>query len=84
MLFKVINDEALLVLGALKKIASAGGSRSMTDADRRALAVLSCVAIPLPTSRLSPNRRFSVSRRAAGTEPAVRNSLRHDAHPVRL
>ncbi len=37
MLVKVTNHEALLVPGALRRVATASGSRSLTAADRRAL-----------------------------------------------
>jgi hypothetical protein len=37
MLIKVTNDAALLVLAALRRVATAGGSRCLTAADRRAL-----------------------------------------------
>jgi hypothetical protein len=37
MLVKVTNHEALLVPGALRCVATASGSRSLTPADRRAL-----------------------------------------------
>lgn len=37
MLIKLDNNEALLVLGGLRRVATAGGSRSLTAADRRAL-----------------------------------------------
>ena len=37
MLITLTNDEALWVLGALRHVATAGGSRSVTAADRRAL-----------------------------------------------
>jgi hypothetical protein len=36
-LITLVNDEALLVLGVLRRIATAGGRRSLTAADRRAL-----------------------------------------------
>jgi hypothetical protein len=45
MLIKLTDDAALLVLGALRRVATAGGSRSITAADRRALDGFDCFVL---------------------------------------
>jgi hypothetical protein len=51
-LITLVNDQALLVLGVLRRVATAGGRRSLTAADRRALdAVRAAQPSPSTTKR---------------------------------